>query len=224
VPVTYTSVTTIGKMKKKVFKIIFGLVIVSGLSLFYLARYTSVKAGSDKMLFYNPFEIDEIVFKNNYNKAIEYQKSGDSIKAKEFFKKSIDYRGTHNERTREKRFSCGNGYWEYKQDKLLKYSTCYENIGQIDSAMSCLEPALYNFEKYHYPTEKRFFELAIKKYGKQTILEELAVAIKTTKEINCFMCTDYYFEFKGIKIGLDRDDVELKSDKLLKRLTDNYKI
>lgn len=211
-------------MKKSLLKTLFGISIVIGLTFFYAIKYTSIKIGSGKTLFYNPFGIDETTFKQEYNTAVEYLKQNHPIKAAEHFGKAIKYSGTHNEKTREQLFSCGNDYWEYKQEKLLKYSNCYLNIGMIDSAMSCLEPALYNFEKRNFPTEKIFFSLAISKYGKEAVLKDLRIAIQNTKGIDCFMCTDYYFEFKGIKIGLDRSDTKLQSDTLLKRLIDKYKI
>lgn len=207
---------------KTIYKIILVISALAVLGILYFFRYTTFKAGSFETLFYNPFAIDEVVFRDKYEKAIDFLDKGDTASAKIFFSKAIKYRGTHNEEIRENIYSCGNGLWEYKQDKLLKFSKCYENLGMLDSAMTCLEPALYNFERYHYPTEDQFFRLAIKKYGKDEVINELRFALTNIQEIDCFMCSDYYFEFKGIKVGLDLNDMETDENELFEKLKKKY--
>jgi hypothetical protein len=90
----------------------------------------------------------------------------------------------------------------------------------LDSAMTCLEPALYNFERYHYPTEEQFFRIAIEKYGRDEVINELKLASKNVHQIDCFMCSDYYFEFKEIKVGLDEDEMDSKA--LFEKLKEMY--
>ncbi|QNR25107.1 hypothetical protein [Croceimicrobium hydrocarbonivorans] len=192
------------------------------LGILYFARYTTIKSGSDEILFFNPFTIDEVGFRDNYETAIAYIKKGDNSTARKYFEKAIKYRGSHNERVRENIYSDGNGLWEYKQDKLLKFSHCYENLGMLDSAMTCLEPALYNFERYHFPTEDQFFRIAIEKYGKDEVINELVLALAHIQEIDCFMCMDYYIEFKGIKVGLDINDIEVDKNELFEKLKKKY--
>lgn len=207
---------------KTIYKIILVTLAFAVLGILYFFRYTTFKAGSDEILLYNPFTIDEVVFRDNYEKATGFLDNGDSTSAKKYFAKAIKYRGTHNEKVRENIYSCGNGFWEYKQDKLLKFSNCYANLGMLDSAMTCLEPALYNFERYHYPTEDQFFRLAIEKYGRDEVISELKSTLSNIQEIDCFMCSDYYFEFKGIKVGLDESDIETNEDELFEKLKKKY--
>jgi hypothetical protein len=204
------------------YKIILVTLTLLVLGTFYFIKYTTRKIGSDKILFYNPFTIDENGFNKNYDKATELLKKGDTVSAKKYFAQAINYRGTHNEEVWEDIYTCGNGLWEYKQDKLLKFSNCFEQLGMLDSAMSCLEPALYNFEKYHYPTDEQFFRLAIKKYGKDEVIEELKVGIANIQKIDCFKCTDYYFQFKGFKIGIYEFSLNVDKNTLFEKFKIKY--
>ena len=207
---------------KNLYKIILVTLIFVVFGAFYFLRYTTFKHGSFDVLYYNPFTIDEVGFRDNYEKALDFLDNGDTTSAKKHFANAIKYKGTHNEKTRERIYSCGNALWEYKQDKLLKFSNCYENLGMLDSAMTCLEPALYNLERYDYPVENQFFRLAIKKYGRQEVISELELVLERIQKIDCFMCMDYYFEFKGVKIGVDNYDLETNKEFMIKTLTGKY--
>lgn len=205
---------------KLIFKIALVTLTFVVIGRLYFVRYTSVKASSGKILFSNPFAMDEVGFSDNYEKAIGFFEIGDTVTAKRYFEKAIKYRGTHNEQVYENMYTDGNGLWEYKQEKLLKFSISFERLGMLDSAMTCLEPALYNFERYHYPTEEQFFRIAIEKYGRDEVINELKLASKNVHQIDCFMCSDYYFEFKEIKVGLDEDEMDSKA--LFEKLKEKY--
>ena len=103
----------------KIYKIVLVTVTLAILGILYFTRYTTIKAGSDEILFYNPFTIDEIGFRDNYDRAIVYIGKGDSTSSKKCFEKAIKYRGIHNKKVRENIYSCGNGLWEYKQDIFI---------------------------------------------------------------------------------------------------------
>ncbi len=192
------------------------------LGLWYFLNYVTIKADSGKTLFYNPFMIDEEGFSDNYEKATDLLTNGDTSSARIHFTRAIEYRGSYNERVRSNIYSDGNGYWEYKQAKLLKFSYCFEHLGMLDSAMNCLEPALYNLEKHHYPTEEQFFRLAITKYGKEEVIEELKAGISNIQKIDCFMCTDYFFKIKGVKLGLDESEYLKNNEVLFEDLKEKY--
>lgn len=187
-------------MNEKLFlKLIVIVVILMGTLYWYSTRYITVRIATDEVLFYNPFEIDEKGFEEEYKKAILLQTKGDFSKAKKHFQKALFYRNSYNEKIRKREFSCGNDFWKNEQNQLLMYSSCYSDLSMPDSAMNCLRPALYNIEKYHFSTESRFFELAIEKYGTQEEKNQLAIALKNIQPLDCFMCNEFFFTFKGFK-------------------------
>ncbi len=102
------------------------------------------------------------------------------------------------------------------------YSNCYEYLGMFDSAVTCLVPALYNFERYQYPTEVQFFRLANEKYARNEVIDELRIALLNIREIDYYMCAKYYVEFKGIKVGLDETDVEMDVKEMFEKLKKKY--
>ena len=210
---------------KNIIKIILGIILLGTLIFFYLIRYTYIKSGDDYLLFLNPFQIDQKDFENNIKKAKQKLIDGDSIEAKKYYRKALRFRGTHNERQRENIYSDANCYWEYKLDKLLKYSDAYEFIGEIDSAISCLSPGLTSFEKWHYPIDKRFYFLTVIKNGKHSTISKLNKGLSKIQKLDCYHCCNYYYELNNYKIGIDEIEYELaKTDKkvLLKELCDQY--
>ena len=212
---------------KTVIKIIIGIVLTGGLTFFYLVRYTYLKSGEDYFLYLNPFQPDQNYFDNNFNIAEQKLLAGDSISAKKYFNKALKYRGTYNEKQRENIYSDSNDYWEYKLDKLLKYSKAYESIGSLDSAISCLAPGLTSYEKWDYPIDRRFYKLVLKRKGKIATIKTLDNGLNKIQMLDCYHCCSYYYWFDNFKIGIDETEYEqAKNDKdgLLKQLCKTYEI
>lgn len=208
-------------------KIILGLGLLIGLTILYIARYSYIKAGDDTLLFLNPFQLDQKSFDDNYKKAESSLATGDTSTAKKYFEKALKFHGTFNERQRENIYSDANDLWEYKCDKRLKYSRAYDFLGQTDSAISCLSPGLTSFEKWHYPIDKRFFELTVKKIGRQKTIALINSGLDKTGKPDCYHCCDYFYKFDEFRIGIDENEFDLvKSDrkKLLADLCDKYGI
>jgi hypothetical protein len=212
---------------KTAIKIIIGFLLTIGLVLLYMTRYTYPKAGEDYLLFLNPFQADQKYFDNNFEIAEQKLKQGDTIEAKKYYCKALEYRGTQNEKQRENIYSCANDYWEYKLDKILKYSKAFEICGTLDSAIFCLEPGLTSFEKWHYPIDKRFFELTVKKLGKQKTLSLLDKGLNKIGKLECDHCCESYFKFDNFNIGICQTDPEQSwsnKNELLIQLVDTYGI
>jgi len=188
---------------KVIYIILISLFILVLLGIFYVRKYSYYDVADDELIYLNQFnstEKDYVYFTLNAN---IYSKKNDLVNAKYFSKKILSYRNTYNEKQFEKLFSCGNNYWEYKQKKLLNYSTSYERIGQIDSAIACLKIGLTNVEKSNFETDQRFFSLQIKKLGKENVVKEIKAGLENIQKQDCFMCCDYYYYFLEYKIGID---------------------
>lgn len=211
-------------MKTKI-KIIISVSLVGGLAIFYLTRYTYPKSGEDYLLYLNPFQPDQKDFDDNFKMAEQKLNAGDSLEAEKYYRKALEFRGTHNEKQRENVYSDANDYWEYKLDKLFKYSVAYEFIGEIDSAITCLSSGLTSFEKWHYPIDKRFYDLAVIKKGKTATISILDKGLSNIQKLDCYHCCSYYYLFDNYRIGVNESEYEqAKTDKkrLLKQLCDNY--
>lgn len=221
-------------MKRALIIIIFILLCV-GLFFIYRSKYTYPKSGEDYLLYLNPFQETQADFETNYKIAEQKLQLGASNEAKKYYKKALEFRWTFNENQFENIYSDANGLWEYKLDKLLKFSKAYEFIGELDSAISCLTPGLTSI-KWEYPIEKRFFELTVKKIGKVKTISLITIGLNNTSRINkdscrecyeCYYCCDYYYEFDKFKIGIDESEFEkIRTDKttLVEELTGKYGI
>jgi tetratricopeptide (TPR) repeat protein len=203
------------------------LALLIGLTILYIRRYTYIKAGGAEILFLNPLKPDQESFNNNYARAENAIKNGDTLNAKNYFKKALKYHGSYNEKQRENIYSCANDLWEFKCEKLLKYSRAYELCGQIDNAISCLSPCLTSFEKESYPIDERFFELTVKKIGRQKTIALINDGISNSGVLDCYHCYKYYYTFGQFQIGIAEFEFELaKSNrkKLIEGLVAKYGI
>lgn len=208
-------------------KISLTIILTVGLTFFYFAKYTYIKSGEDRLLFLNPFQPNQKYFDMNWEIAENKLNTGDSIEAEKYYRKALNFRGTFNERQRENIYSDANDFWEYKLDKLLKYSVAYEFIGEIDSAITCLSSGLTSFEKWHYPIDKRFYYLIVEKKGREVTISTLDKGLSKIQKLNCYHCCSYFYLFDNYKIGIDEIEYEqAKTDKkgLLKKLCDKYGI
>lgn len=210
---------------KTILKITISFIIVRGLAVLYLERYTYPKAGEDYLLFLNPLQPDQKSFEDSYKIAEQKLKAGDRLGAGKHYRAALEFKDTYNEIQRENIYSDANGYWEYKLDKLLKYSVAYEFIGEIDSAISCLSSGLTSLEKCNYPIDKRFYDLTKRKKGRKATISTLNKALNKIQKLDCEHCCSYYYQFGNYRIGVDESEYEqAKTDKkgLLKELCDNY--
>lgn len=204
-----------------------GLGLIFGLTFFYIGLYTYTKPSDDTLLFLNPFQPDQQSFSRDYAQAEKALKKRDTVTAKQYFERALRFHGSFNERQWENIYSCANDLWEYKCDKLLKYSRAYEFLDQTDNAISCLSPGLTSFEKCRYPIDKNFFKLTVKKIGLKKTLALINSGLDKTGKPSCYHCYAYYYEFDDFKIGIDQSEFDLtKSDKtkLIAELRDKYGI
>ncbi len=204
------------------YKIILGIVIFTISGFMYFKKNFYIDAVDNEWLILNPLAPKQSDYDYYCLNADIYFKRGDSRNYKYFSSKILEFKDTHNEVQYERLFSCGNGYWEYKQKKLLNYSRSYEAIGNIDSAISCLKDGLFHFEKYKNEIDRRFFQLQIKKQGKDRVIEEISRGVNNIDKLDCFMCNNYYFKFEDYKIGIDLNNND--NDKLLSDLLMQYGI
>jgi tetratricopeptide (TPR) repeat protein len=212
---------------KAIAKITLTIILIVGLTIFYFAKFTYIKSGQDRILFLNPFQPNQTYFDKNWKIAENKLNIGDSIEAEKYYRKALSFRGTFNEKQRENIYSDANDYWEYKLDKLLKYSFAYEFIGELDSAINCLSPGLISFEKWHYPIDKRFYQLTVKKKGIENTIAILEKGLSNIQKLDCYHCCSYFYMFDNYKIGVDEKEFEqAETDRkgLLRKLCDNYGI
>lgn len=201
-------------MKKKIIIISSSLLIITFLLFNFGAifaavfpnKYWDYDIADDDIVVYNPINDtyrDFILYKDLLLKS-EEKKNADSITY--FSNKIIDFRNSFNEKQQEKLYSCGNGYWQDKSEKLLLFSKAYQNLNNIDSAISVLKPALTKNEYYEAEIREAFFSLVVKKYSKSLVKKEITENINSNYELNCDYCHERAFIFKGIEIGLSVGD------------------
>jgi len=203
-------------------------IVLSGLLLmattaYYFVGYMEYHPIKEEWLCYNPFQLSKQGFEACYTKGVNFLSAGDTATANAPFRKALTYRGSHNERTFNRWFTDGNDYWSYELEKALKYSACYEALGQMDSAMACLRDGLINIEKYNVPIEENFFRLAKLRYGRDEVLMEIAAGTQRIEALDCFMCQGSYFLFKGYRVGVvvDEDDT---CDSLTQQVIRQYQL
>ncbi|MBA3682704.1 MAG: hypothetical protein H0W73_16315 [Bacteroidetes bacterium] len=67
---------------KAFLKIFIGILLIGGLVILYLTKYTYSKADEAYSLYLNPFQVDQKYFDKNFETAEKKLRSGDSIAAK----------------------------------------------------------------------------------------------------------------------------------------------
>lgn len=118
--------------------LLFTLFGVSGLIIFYLSNHTYRKIPDGELIYLNPFQINNKSFENNNKIATDKLKIGDTLNSIKYCHKVLNFRGTFNEKKYANTYSDSKNYWDNESDKSIKYSMCFEIIGQVDSAISCL--------------------------------------------------------------------------------------
>jgi len=198
----------------------FGLIAAA---IYYFVACIEYHPIKEEWLCYNPFKLSKQGFEHCYSEGVTLRDAGDTVRANDRFQKALKYRGSHNERTFNRWFTDGNDAWTYALEKDLKYSACYEALGLLDSAMAVLRDGLINVEKYDVPVEENFFRLAIIKFGREEVLTEIQKGVKQVQPLDCFMCLDFFFLFKGYRVGIvpGADDT---SDSLAQQVIRQYQL
>jgi hypothetical protein len=169
-------------------------------------KYWDYDIADNDIVIYNPFypTYDDFRFFAQRLRKHENSTNKDSILF--YSHKIIDYRNSFNDRQQEKLYSCGNGYWKDKSEKLLYYSKSYEHMGKLDSAISVMRPSLKMHEGFYAGIQDRFFTLKLKKYPRELILKEINKNIENSYESNCPNCMERTFLFQGAEIGFYLDE------------------
>lgn len=180
--------------------------ILIALTFNYSKKYWEFDVADDEIVIYNPFydTYDDFIKLTEALLKAEHDHNKESVNC--YSLKIIDFRNSFNERQQEKLYSSGTDYWRVKCNKLLFYSKSYENIGNIDSSISVLTPALNKTMGYKSGVHERFFKLKMKKYSKQIIKNEINKNFSNNHELNCAKCLDRAFIFQGVEIGFNWDE------------------
>jgi len=194
---------------------------------YYKKNYTLYDVVEDRLIYLNPFrplrkDLSTYITNLSFSLATK-----DTVKARYFSEKLLDYRNSYNEKQYEEIFSCHNEYWEYKEKILFEYSVSYQLTGQRDSASSCLRPLLLGATGYSAEGLKRFFKLQIASKGKNAVIEEIKKGLYTTDLLDCYKCPENYYMYSGFKIGISAQYVEMRDiepQNLLQNLLEEYSI
>lgn len=175
------------------------LIIMIAGSIWFYYKYIIVHPFKEETLIFNPFKLTNDEYQNLSN---ELKKPlTPSIKSK-ICNKMLQYYGSHNEGEYEKVFTDGNGLYGYKIRKALDYSMCFENQNDLKSALNVLSPLMSNVESRNYPIQEKFFELALKLYGKEKVLQEIDEGLNSIIIANCDYCYDRCYKAFETRIGI----------------------
>lgn len=212
--------------------ILIGLSSVLCICLFFTWKYweqhySVYDVADNEQRYFNPFSpLHED--RSAYAAAFSFSLiQKDSVTARYFAEKLLNYRDSYNERQYEEIFSSHLEYWEYKEKILLEYALAYQITGQHDSAYACLRPLLLERTGHSDAGTKRFFELQIALKGKKAVVEEIKKGLHHTGILECYNCPEKYYTYSGFKIGITANQLEMSEkdpQKLLQNLLKQYAI